>query len=131
MADQNLNAIPGETALQYETRLGAMNKGAGTGFGNPLNQQKTDTGELETPTAYNARLAALVKNPLEDAANAGGASLNGNPVPVRGAPDSTTPPPDNSNFSINELLNKIGSEPTPPSAVDTYNTLSQEQGIPG
>src|SRR5947209_95185 len=33
--DQTLFAKPGESILDYETRLGSVNKGTGTGFGTP------------------------------------------------------------------------------------------------
>lgn len=136
-----LQAIPGESAQAYETRLGSMNKGttnapAGTGFGTPI------AGFKATPAAGGATA------PATPPATPNGVDANGQPLPppqltaaqiqaqadalaaAPVAPSTGTRTSASIESDFQKTLDGLGSAPTPP---DTNAVQGQEEtalGVP-
>lgn len=124
-----LKAIPGETAAQYEARLGQQNSGTGTGFGTPQSGFSTTPAPLpngQTPAPIDplSPSGQALSKSLEDTANAEGNSLGA--VPVKGAASV----PDTSDFSLSDVISKLGPAPTAPDLNGDQSTEENNVGLP-
>lgn len=130
-----LNAIPGETAAQYEARLGRTNQesttpAVGTGFGTPVSGFSTTpaplpNGQQPAPIDPLSPSGIALKNSLEDTANAEGNNLSNVPT------TNSTPPPDTSNFSLSDVIAKLGPAPAAPNYNTDQTNEENSLGVPG
>lgn len=129
-----LNAIPGETAQQYETRLGMTSGGGiGTGFGTPnpgfATENKDANGNVLAPPDFSSPQGQAIKKALEDAANSSGSALGG--VPTRGSATTNTPIGSTmDNFDLSAVIKGLGSAPIAPDMSKVQSDAESAAGIP-
>lgn len=123
-----LDAIPGETAAQYEARLGASKTTSpGQGFGTPTQNFATSpaplpNGSQPAPIDPLSPAGIALKNSLEDHANAEGNGLNN--VPTKGST-----PPDTNKFSLSDVITSLGPKPVAPDTAAIQSGAESSVGL--